>query len=254
MISNDELKEKGYFVVPTDANWKKYKPGLRDFYENPEKFPLTTPSGKIEFYSQNLASCFPDDNERPPVPHWIENGDSHDERLSGKRAKKYPLLIISNHGRWRVHAQHDDITWTREIQTCKVRGHDGYMYEPVWINPIDASKRGIANGDIVQVINDRGIVLGGAIVWERIMPGVVYMDHGARHDPIVEMIDRGGAINTITPRKVLSKNAVGMATSGFLVEVERANIEELRQRYPEAFKRPYHSASGLCMERVLQDD
>ena len=59
------------------------------------------------------------------------------------RAKKYPLLIMSNHGRWRVHANHDDITWIREIPTCKVKGPDGYSYEPLWMNPADAAARGI---------------------------------------------------------------------------------------------------------------
>ena len=39
----------------------------------PEKHPLETPSGKLEFYSQRLADHFPDDNERGPLPKWIEN-------------------------------------------------------------------------------------------------------------------------------------------------------------------------------------
>ena len=54
------------------------------------------------------------------------------------------------------------------------------MYEPVWINPATRPQRGIENGDIVKLFNERGIVLGGALVTERIMPGVVYQDHGAR--------------------------------------------------------------------------
>ena len=91
---------------------------------------------------------------------------------------------MSNHPRWRTHAENDDITWTREIRTCKVKGYDGYMYEPVWIHPADAAARGIKDGDIVKLINERGTVLGGAIVWERIMPGVTYQDHGARADMI----------------------------------------------------------------------
>ncbi len=60
-----------------------------------------------------------------------------------ERAKKYPLLVISNHPRWRVHAQLDDINWFHEIVTCKVKGPDGYLYEPIWIHPSDAAKRGI---------------------------------------------------------------------------------------------------------------
>ncbi len=84
------------------------------------------------------------------------------------------------------------------------------------------------------------------------MPGVAYIDHGARYDPIiVGELDRGGAINTITPHKGNSKNCWGMATSGFLVEVERVNVDELRKKYPEAFNRPYDKATGQVIDRVL---
>jgi len=252
MISFEELKEKKYYVVPTDSEWKKYKPGLRGFYEDPENNRLTTPSGKLEYYSQALAEHFPDDNERPPVPHWIEKGESHDERLSSERAKKYPLLIMSNHGRWRIHANLDDISWFHEIVTCKVKGPDGYHYEPIWINPADATKKGIANGDIVRVFNERGSVLAGAYVTERMMPSVVYIDHGARYDPIViGELDRGGAINTISPHNGTSKNCWGMATSGYLVGIERINLGELRTKYPEAFNKPYDNATGQVIERVM---
>ena len=76
------------------------------------------------------------------------------------------------------------------------------MYEPIWINPQEAEARGIKEGDIVRLFNERGSVLGGALVWERIMPGVVSQDHGARLDMIVagpeEYIDRGGANNLIS--------------------------------------------------------
>ncbi len=252
LVSYEEFEKKGYFVIPTDPDWKKYPAGLAEFYRDPEEHPLKTPSGKIEFYSQNLAKHFPGDRERPPVPHWIEKGESHDERLSSKRAKKYPLLLMSNHGRWRVHANHDDITWTREIPTCKVTGPDGYKYEPLWLNPADAARKNIENGDVVKIYNERGAVLGGAYVTERIMPGVVYMDHGARYDPIIPgELDRGGAINTITPHNKTSKNATGMVVSGFLVEVEKVNLDELRRKYPEAFEGPYHLDAGLRLERAL---
>jgi trimethylamine-N-oxide reductase (cytochrome c) len=252
MISYEELKEKKYFVVPTDPNWKKFKVGLEDFCKHPEANPMNTPSGKIEFYSQTLAKHFPDDKGRPPVPHWIEKGEGHDERLSSERAKRYPLLIVSNHGRWRVHSQHDDISWIREIQTCKVKGPDGYMYEPIWINPVDAAKRDIKSGDVVKVCNERGGVLVGALVTERIKPGVVYVDHGARYDPIIQgELDRGGAINTISPTNITSKNVAGMATSGFLVEVEHVNLDELRKEHPDIFKKPYDGASGLRFDRIL---
>ena len=152
-----------------------------------------------------------------------------------------------------VHSQHDDITWLREIETCKVKGPDGYQYQPVWLHPSEAEKRGIEQGDVVSIYNDRGTVLGGAYITERIMPGVLYIDHGAKWDPIVPgELDRGGAINTIVPRNTTSKNAVGHAVSGFLVEVERTNIEYLRCKYPEAFKRPFHPTAGPRLEAFIE--
>jgi trimethylamine-N-oxide reductase (cytochrome c) len=175
-ISFEEWKEKGYIVIPTDPDWKKYKPGYSEFYEDPEKHPLKTPTGKLEFYSETLARFFPDDQERPPYPKWIPYGESHQESLLCERAQKYPLLVVSNHPRWGVHANHQDVTWFREIKTCKVRGPDGYQYHTVWINPADAAKRGIKDGDVVNIFNESGKVLAGAYVTERIMPGVVSID------------------------------------------------------------------------------
>jgi anaerobic selenocysteine-containing dehydrogenase len=251
-ISFEELKEKGYYVVPQDPDWEKIRPGMLDFYEKPDEHPLSTPSGKIEFYSSRLAEHFPDDDERPPMPRWIPEGESHQESRDGERGQDYPLLVISNHPRWRVHSQHDDMKWLREIRTCKVEGPDGYYYEPLWIHPSDATPRGIADGDVVKIFNERGAVLAGAWVTERICPGAVYIDHGARWDPIVPgVLDRGGAINTITPHNITSKNATGMVCSGFLVEVEAADLAGLRQAYPEAFSRPYSADAGLILERVL---
>jgi trimethylamine-N-oxide reductase (cytochrome c) len=148
-----------------------------------------------------------------------------------------------------VHAQLDDVTWFREISTCKVKGPDGYLYEPVWLSPADAAERGIKDGDVVKLYNERGGVLGGVILTERIMPGVVYMDHGARMDPIVSgELDRGGSNNLICPHKTTSRNASGEVTSGFLVEVESVDLGELRKNYPESFERQYDPTAGLCFE------
>ncbi len=261
LVSWDRIKNNGYYIIPTADDWESIPAGLRLFYEDPDNNPLETPTGKLEFYSQKLAEAFPDDEERPPVPHWIEKGPTHDERISSERAEDYPLLLVSNHARWRTHAQNDDISWTREILTCKVKGWDGYLYEPVWIHPQDAKKRGIKNGDIVKLYNQRGIVLGGAIVWERIMPGVVSQDHGARADIIYAgadgYIDRGGANNLISPEMGISKNCWGMATSGYLVEIAKVSMAEMehwRKQYPEAFERRYDPASGLRFDAWIEGD
>jgi anaerobic selenocysteine-containing dehydrogenase len=252
LLSWEEFNEKQYWVAPVDPNWETHPAGMYEFYEDPAANPLSTPSGLLEFESLDLKKYFPEDKERPPVPHWVEKSDLHDERLSSTRADAYPLLVISNHPRHRVHANLDDNNWFHEIVTCKVRGADGYLYEPLWLHPEEAAKRGISDGDVCKVFNERGGVLVGARVWERIMPGVAYVDHGSRADFIVPgELDRGGAINVITPHNVTSKNCAGMVCSGFLVEVERVDLDELRRQYPEAFNKPYDKASGLRFDRVI---
>ena len=220
-------------MVPPRQDWEDIPAGFYKFWEDPVANPLETPTGKLEFYSTGLAEHFPDDPERPPVPHWIPEGESHQETIGTERSKKYPLLVMSNHPRWGVHSEHDDVTWFREIETCKIRASDGYQYHPLWMNPADAAARGIKHGDVVTIYNERGIVLAGAYVTERIMAGAVGIDHGAKYDPIVPgEIDRGGVINTIVPRNCTSKNTVGMAVSGFLVEVEKTDLDALRASTP----------------------
>jgi len=265
-LSWEELKKRKVFIPdhPTWEEWKQIqndiaakhgltwgsRPGLTWFYELPEGKGLETPTGKIEIVSTGLAKHFPDDEERPPLPRYIPYGETHQESLFHPRAKKYPLLLVSNHPRWRFHAQGDDITWLREIPTCKIKGPDGYYYEPVWIHPSDAVKRGIRHGDIVKVYNDRGAILCGAYVTERIMPGCIQIHHGSRADIILldPLIDRGGAVDVLMPPKPISKNAVGQVCSGILVEVEKVDIFELMEKYPDAFRRKLHKDVGPCYE------
>ncbi len=252
-ISWEDFRQKGYFIIPTAEDWEKDPAGMSQFAGNPADYPLETPTGKIEFVSTSLAEKYPDDEERPPVPGWIPFGETHQESREHPRAKQFPLLLVSNHGKWRVHAEHDDISWLREIPMCKVKGPDGYLYEPVWIHPQDAAARGIADGDIVSIFNNRGAVLAGARVTERIIPGAVSQDHGARHDPITKGIDRGGSNNLISPPGRVSRHCLGRVTSGFLVEIQKADLDTLKKQYPEAFNRPYDPASGPLFSGWIVD-
>ena len=223
LLSFDELVEKQYYVIPCDPDVQKEPAGLYRFYKDPKNNPLTTPTGLLEFSSTKLEKHFPLDAERPPVPQWIESGESHDERLSSERAQLYPLLCVSNHGHWRMHAQGDDITWNREVPTMKVKGWDGYLYEPVWLHTSDAEARGIADGDIVKVYNERGTVLCGAYVSERIMPQSVSIDHGARLDPIIPESSTAAAASTASPPTTTPrKKSPGWSSAAFLCRWRRS--------------------------------
>ncbi|MBT5837772.1 MAG: molybdopterin-dependent oxidoreductase, partial [Rhodospirillaceae bacterium] len=204
-IDWEEFKKRKYFVYdcPTWEEWVDIKKehgygekdgGMHWFWKSGGG--LDTPSGKIEFVSSMIAERDPDNTERPPLAKWM----THAEQQGGPKSEEYPLSVMSNHSRFRFHVQGDDVDWIREI--AKVRGPDGYLYEPCWINPADAAARGIKGGDIVMVHNDRGSVLCGAVVTERIIAGAVSVDHGAKMDLATlhnRLVDRGGCINLIAP-------------------------------------------------------
>ena len=254
-VSYEEFMDKKCYIVPTAPGWEEDMAGFYGFYSNPEEYPLSTPSGLLEYYSERLAEKFPDDQERGPYPKWIEKGQTHpDERMTTPRADIYPFLLVSNHPHWRLHSQLDDVPWFREIKTCKVKGPDGYAYEPIWINPVDAEVLGVQSGDIVKMYNERGWVLGGVYVTERIMPHTVLQDHGARIDPIVPgESDRGGSNNLIAPKAIISKNCAGEVTSGYLVGIEKVDVFELAKQYPEAFSRKYDPETGVIVDAWIAE-
>lgn len=260
-ISWEDFEKRGYYFPHQDPDADSVLPGMRGFYEDPENWPLDTPTGKLEFWSDALAENFPDDFERSPMARWITGGSKsegwyHDESLWGERCHDYPLLLVANPARFRVHVQGDDIKWFREIETCKVKGKDGYLYEPIWISPADAEARGIEAGDIVKVYNDRGTILTAARISERVVEGAVVVHKGARVDPIAPHLDRGGSTNLISPTDQVSKHCKGFAVSGYLVDaakVEDAEMDQWKTEYPDAFARDYDPAIGINYRSWVED-
>lgn len=89
------------------------------------------------------------------------------------------------------------------------------------MNPADASRLGIKDGDRVLIHNDRGKVYASAHITNRAMPGVLWLGQGAWYDP-VNGIDRGGCSNTLTKQRP-SRICQGMTLgSDTLVTVEKA--------------------------------
>jgi molybdopterin guanine dinucleotide-containing S/N-oxide reductase-like protein len=183
-ISWEEFNKKGYYLIPVPEN---YKPAyaLRWFYEgrtcdtndynNPKRGTdkgkeLGTYSGKIEFVSQSLTQHLPDDKERPPMPHYIPSWEGPESPI----AKKYPLQLMSPHPRFSYHTHYDTHSpWLGEIPGHRIL-KDGYYYITVRVHPEDADSRGIQDGDIIKMYNDRGGVLGAVQITERVKPGVVH--------------------------------------------------------------------------------
>ncbi|GAA2093638.1 molybdopterin guanine dinucleotide-containing S/N-oxide reductase [Kitasatospora saccharophila] len=177
---------------------------------DPERFPLATPSGRIEVFSAEVDSFGYDDCAGHPT--WYEPA----EWLGGDLAGRYPLHLVSNQPASRLHSQYDN--GGRSLDS-KVRGR-----EPVTLNPSDAAARGIEDGAVVRLHNDRGSCLAGAVLSDEVRPGVVQLSTGAWWDPVRPgrggSLDRHGNPNSLTADRPCSRLSQGPSALSALVEVE----------------------------------
>ena len=220
--SFEEFWSQGYVEVPVPS-----KPfvAMADFRSDPLTFKCKTPSGKIEIFSETIHSFGYSDC--PGHPTWLEPK----EWLGGKLAGKFPLHMISNQPRNKLHAQLD---YSEFSQKSKIAGR-----EPVRINSKDALKREIKTGDVVKIFNDRGAILAGALVCDSIRSGVIELSTGAWYDPDVpgelHSLDLHGNPNVLTPDRGTSKLGQGPTAHSTLVEVERYSGEAPKLR---VFQKP----------------
>ena len=89
----------------------------------------------------------------------------------------------------------------------------------LWIHPVDAEKREISDGDLVDIYNERGRVRIPAVITERIIEGVVAMTQGGWYTPDQNGTDIRGSINVLTSTKHPSPLAKGNPQHTNLVEV-----------------------------------
>ena len=205
----EKFREKKWFKIndPTEPTIM-----LKDFREDPKKNPLNTPSGKIEIFSKTVADFNYDDCPGHPV--WFEPCE-----WLGKVNKKYPLHLISNQPKNKLHSQMDHGKYSKSFKINE--------REPLEINPLDANKRNLKNGDVVRMFNERGSCLAGIKITEDVMQGVVQMSTGAWYDPEnpsqYGSMCKHGNPNVLTPDKGTSKLGQGPIAHSCLIEIEKYN-------------------------------
>ena len=102
---------------------------------------------------------------------------------------------------------------------------EGPYYWIAGVNSVDAAGRGIADGDLVEMFNDRGSVVCAAQLTERVPPGTVHSyESAATYDPVGvpgESSDRGGCVNLLAPSRMMIKRSHALAVNSCLIEVRR---------------------------------
>ena len=203
MPDYDTFREQGWFVLPEQDEPMVL---LKDFRDDPEKHPLQTPSGRIEISSERIAGFGLDDF--PGMPYWQEPDEwlgAHD--LGGR------LHMINNQPHNKLHSQLDH---GKVSVASRIHGH-----EPMMINPADAASRGINDGDLVHISNNRGSMICGAVLDDDIMAGVILVSTGAWYDPDFdgELSCKHGNPNVLTPDIGTSSLAQGPAAHSCLVTI-----------------------------------
>jgi biotin/methionine sulfoxide reductase len=203
--------------------------GFAAFRSDPVAHRLATPSGRIELFSERIASFGYADC--PGHPAWLEPA----EWLGAPLAARFPLHLLSDQPHTKLHSQLDH---SAPSLANKVAGR-----EPIHLNPEDAAARGVADGDVVRVFNDRGACLAGARLDAGLLRGVAKLSTGAWWDPEVpgdpRSIDRHGNPNTLTRDAGASSLSQGCSAQTCLVEVERFEGEApaVRAFEPPTFAR-----------------
>ncbi|MCF8095534.1 MAG: molybdopterin-dependent oxidoreductase, partial [Desulfobacteraceae bacterium] len=241
-ISWKKFLKKGYYVIPSPPAEQRTSVSFRWFAEDrlkdtPDLAPLPadyteqwlrglqTQSGKLEFVSSSLKRFDPNDPERPVMATYIPSWEGpHTSELY----EKYPLQLVSPHPRYSFHTMGDG----KDGIINDVKSHrmliDGYYYWIVRINQKDAESRGISSRDLVKIFNDRGAVICGAQVTERVPPGTVHSyESSAVYDPVGEpgsSPDRGGCINLLTPSRPIIKKSHSTAANSCLVQIEKWQV------------------------------
>lgn len=182
-----------------------------DFAADPARHRLNTPSGKIELFSETIDRFGYDDCPGHPV--WR----APREYLGAPLAARYPLHLLSVQPATRLHGQLDQ---ARVSRASKIDGR-----EPLLMHADDAAARGLADGDIVRVFNDRGACLAGVRTTTDILPGVAQLATGAWLDPLEPGVPGSlcvhGNPNVLTADIGTSRLGQGPSAMSCLVEVER---------------------------------
>ena len=208
----EEFQKKPVFRWQIDEPNYTYKNDI-DRGENPFK---ATESGKIEFFSKELAAG---SQKVSSKSHETGNSYGSSRRVANGRygggnlppiAKmnmggkatfysndvgKYPLLMSSPHGLYRIHTLLDN---------QPLLNQDCYRHA-VWVSVAEAKARGIKDNDLVRVYNDHAEIIMPAYVTSKVVPGTVNIFHGGWYTPgktktvlMPEGIDTRGAANLMT--------------------------------------------------------
>jgi anaerobic selenocysteine-containing dehydrogenase len=178
---------------------------------------MKTKTKKFEFYSETLKAALEehakkhnttvDDilevsgyqarGEKAFVPHYEEPSTLGDE-------KEYPFLFVDHKSRLNREGRSANCTWYHEFKD--VDPGDVAWDDVAKINPVDAKKLGLKNGDKIRITSTTGKLECTTKLWEGVRPGTVAKCYGQGHwvygrvaSKVFGKEPRGGNNNEVLP-------------------------------------------------------
>ena len=122
-------------------------------------------SGRIEFYKDE--DLFLAEGEQLPVHKETYAGTEY--KVNPTAREKYRFRFVTKNSLYRVHSTHSNNTMLLELQDNKAK---------VFLNPDDAGKQGVKNGELVQIYNDRGKTRAYAVLDPGCSAGTAIFEEG----------------------------------------------------------------------------
>ena len=143
-----------------------------------ETAPFPTPQGRVRIYCEdpqprtNWGQDVSGLKEKERLPYFKAPNEAWSEN---PLYEKYPLVYIQDHSRFRSHSQWFNVPVLRELDP-----------EPyIRMNPDDAAARGLVEGDIAEMFNDRGHAVAKLRVDPAVKPGVATMPKGWQREQFI---------------------------------------------------------------------
>ena len=205
---------------------------LRSFRDDPDGARLPTPSGKIEIFSETIASF--DEADCPGHPAWLAPVQAP--------APSTPLILVANQPATRLHSQLD---FGGHSAASKHRGR-----EVASMHPVDAAARGVADGDIIRIFNARGACLAGVRVTDGIRPGVIQLSTGAWYDPADPQEEAPLCVHG-NPNVLTRDAGTSSLAQGCTGQLTTAEVERFNGNLPpiQAYDPPVVSKAGAAAKR-----
>lgn len=223
-----DFKKKGIYNTETykyKKNWGKFKTVTHkfEFYSETLKKTLSLFAAKHKTTIDEIlkGSEYEARGELAFVPHY----ESPVRRGS---EKEYPFTFIDHKSRLNREGRSQNTVWYHEFK--KVDVGDKSWDDVAKINPIDAKKLGLKDGDAVRLTSVNGSITCNIRLWEGVRPGTVAKCYGQGHWAYGRVAakeygkkPRGGNNNELMPDNYDRLSGATARNGGFTgVKIEKA--------------------------------